>query len=99
MDDDPKKPSRENKIKSLDGRETRSDLSGHDSKGVSTGDNEDDELDLLKNIRLHRVTTSFGVTTRFGFSVGDLTTVLQLANQIRRQCIDAPEQFKALSDE
>jgi hypothetical protein len=35
----------------------------------------------------------------FGFSIGDFITVLQLANQIRQQFIDAPDQFKAISDE
>lgn len=34
-----------------------------------------------------------------GFSIGDFVTVLQLANQIRQQFIDAPDQFKAISDE
>jgi hypothetical protein len=35
----------------------------------------------------------------FGFSVGDFVTVLQLANKIRGRFVDAPEQFKAISDE
>jgi len=35
----------------------------------------------------------------FGFSIGDFITVLQLANQIRQQFVDAPDQFKAISDE
>jgi hypothetical protein len=35
----------------------------------------------------------------FGFSIGDFITVLQLANQIRQQFIDAPDQFRAISDE
>jgi hypothetical protein len=46
------------KIKSLDGREPRSNLSSNDSRGVSTDEDEDDELDLLKNIRLHHLTDS-----------------------------------------
>lgn len=35
----------------------------------------------------------------FGFSVSDFITVLQLANQIRQRFVDAPEQFKAISEE
>jgi hypothetical protein len=35
----------------------------------------------------------------FGFSIGDFITVLQLATQIRQQFIDAPDQFRAISDE
>jgi hypothetical protein len=35
----------------------------------------------------------------FGLSVGDLVTTLQLANKIRERFVDAPEQFKAISDE
>jgi hypothetical protein len=38
-------------------------------------------------------------TMSFGFSVGDLITALQLTNQIRTRCVNAPEQFKAISDE
>jgi hypothetical protein len=35
----------------------------------------------------------------FGCSVGDFIAVLQLANKIRERFVDAPEQFKAISDE
>jgi hypothetical protein len=35
----------------------------------------------------------------FGFSVGDLVMVLQLANKIHERFVDAPEQFEATSDE
>jgi len=35
----------------------------------------------------------------FGFSIGDFITVLQLANTIRQRFVDAPNQFKAISDE
>jgi hypothetical protein len=35
----------------------------------------------------------------FGFSIGDFITVLQLANEIRERFIDAPGQFKAISEE
>jgi len=35
----------------------------------------------------------------FGFSVGDFITVLQLAKEIRQRFIEAPEQFKAISEE
>jgi hypothetical protein len=42
--------------------------------------------------------TTFNATMSFGFSIGDFITVLQLANQIRTRFVDAPEQFKAISD-
>jgi hypothetical protein len=35
----------------------------------------------------------------FGFSVGDFITAIELANRIRTQFVDAPDQFKAISDE
>jgi hypothetical protein len=35
----------------------------------------------------------------FGFSVGDFIAIAQLASSIRKQFIDAPAQFKAISDE
>jgi hypothetical protein len=35
----------------------------------------------------------------FGFSVGDFIAVLQLANKIRKEFVDAPEHFKAISEE
>jgi hypothetical protein len=35
----------------------------------------------------------------FGYSVGDFIAILQLANYIRKQFVDAPSQFKAISDE
>jgi hypothetical protein len=35
----------------------------------------------------------------FGFSVGDFITVIELANKIRKDFVDAPSQFKAISDE
>jgi hypothetical protein len=35
----------------------------------------------------------------FGFSIGDFIDVLQLANDIRKQFVDAPSQFKAISEE
>jgi hypothetical protein len=34
----------------------------------------------------------------FGYSAGDFIAVLQLAN-IRKQFVDAPDQFKAISKE
>ena len=39
------------------------------------------------------------VTMSFGFSVGDFITVLQLASNIRKQFVDAPSQFKQISEE
>jgi hypothetical protein len=35
----------------------------------------------------------------FGFSVGDIIAVLQLANKVRKQFVDAPDQFRAIADE
>jgi hypothetical protein len=35
----------------------------------------------------------------FGYSVGDFIATLQLANTIRKQFVDAPDQFKAVSKE
>jgi hypothetical protein len=35
----------------------------------------------------------------FGFSIGDFIAVIELANKIRKDFVDAPSQFKAISDE
>jgi hypothetical protein len=35
----------------------------------------------------------------FGFSVGDFIAAIELANKIRKQFVDAPSQFKDISDE
>jgi hypothetical protein len=35
----------------------------------------------------------------FGFSIGDFITVIELANKIRKDFVDVPSQFKAISDE
>lgn len=35
----------------------------------------------------------------FGFSVGDLIKVIELANKIRKDFADAPSQFNAIRDE
>jgi hypothetical protein len=35
----------------------------------------------------------------FGFSVGDFVAVLQLANDVWKQFVGAPSQFKAISEE
>ena len=35
----------------------------------------------------------------FGFSIGDCITVYELASKIRKQFVDSPDQFKAISDE
>jgi hypothetical protein len=35
----------------------------------------------------------------FGFGVGDFIAVIELANKIRRQFIDAPSQLRPISDE
>ena len=42
---------------------------------------------------------AFNVRMSFGFSVGDFIAILKLANNIRERFVDAPEQFKAISDE
>jgi hypothetical protein len=39
------------------------------------------------------------ITMSFGFSVGDFIAVIELANKIRKDFVDAPSQFKAISDE
>jgi len=39
------------------------------------------------------------ITMSFGFSVGDFVAVLQLANDVRKQFVDAPSQFRAISEE
>jgi hypothetical protein len=43
--------------------------------------------------------TTFTVTMSFGYSVGDCIAILQLANKVRERFDDAPEQFKAISNE
>jgi hypothetical protein len=35
----------------------------------------------------------------FGFSVGDFVTIFQIVQKIYEQVVDAPEQYKAISDE
>jgi hypothetical protein len=35
----------------------------------------------------------------FGFCVGDFITLIELVNKIRKEFVDAPNQFKAISDE
>jgi hypothetical protein len=35
----------------------------------------------------------------FGFGVGDFIQVLGLAKEVRARFVDAPDQFKAISDE
>jgi hypothetical protein len=39
------------------------------------------------------------ITMSFGFSVGDFIAAVELANKIRMEFVDAPGQFKAVSDE
>jgi hypothetical protein len=39
------------------------------------------------------------ITMNFGFSVGDFIAAIELANKIRKEFIDAPGQFKDISDE
>ena len=35
----------------------------------------------------------------FGFSVGDFIAAIEFANKIRKEFVDAPSQFKGISDE
>jgi hypothetical protein len=35
----------------------------------------------------------------FGFSVGDFLTAIELANRIRSRFVDAPDQFRTISNE
>ena len=35
----------------------------------------------------------------FGFSVGDIIAIVELANKVRKDFVGAPDQFKAISDE
>lgn len=35
----------------------------------------------------------------FGFSIGDFIAVIELANRLRKDFVDAPSQFKDISDE
>jgi hypothetical protein len=42
---------------------------------------------------------SLNITMSFGFSVGDFIAAIELANKIRKEFVDAPSQFKAISDE
>jgi hypothetical protein len=41
----------------------------------------------------------FKVRMSFGVGVGDIIKALELANEIRSRFVDAPEQFKAISNE
>lgn len=43
--------------------------------------------------------TTFTVTMSFGYSIGDYIAILQLVNKVRERFDDAPEQFKAISNE
>lgn len=43
--------------------------------------------------------TATNIKMSFGFSVGDFATAIQLANKIRREFVDSPSQFKAVTDE
>jgi hypothetical protein len=35
----------------------------------------------------------------FGFSVGDFIAAIEIANRIRKEFVDAPSQFRDISDE
>ena len=48
---------------------------------------------------LRAIADLLDVTMSAGFGVGDFIAVLQLANNTRKQFVDAPSQFKAISEE
>ena len=39
------------------------------------------------------------ITMSFGFSVGDFIAAIDFANKVRKEFVNAPSQFKAISDE
>jgi hypothetical protein len=39
------------------------------------------------------------ITMSFGFSIGDFMAAIELANKIRKEFVDAPSQFKDISNE
>jgi hypothetical protein len=39
------------------------------------------------------------IAMSFGFSIGDFIAAIELTNRIRKEFIDAPGQFKNISDE
>lgn len=41
----------------------------------------------------------FKLAMSFGFGVGDIIAVANLANKIRQRFVDSPEQFKAIATE
>lgn len=41
----------------------------------------------------------FDIIMSFGFSIGDFIAAIELANRIRKDFVDAPSQFKDISDE
>jgi hypothetical protein len=43
--------------------------------------------------------TVFKATMSFGLSISDFITAIELANRIRKTFVDAPSQFKNISDE
>jgi len=47
----------------------------------------------------YNIASELNITMSFGFSVGDFITAIELANKIRKEFVDAPSQFKAISDE
>ena len=58
-----------------------------------------DVLSLLSYLCLVRHNERVNITMSFGFSVGDFIAAIELCNKIRREFVDAPSQFKAISDE
>lgn len=54
---------------------------------------------FLNTFLLSLLYLGFNITMSFGFSVGDFVAVLQLANDVWKQFVGAPSQFKAISEE
>ncbi len=50
-------------------------------------------------LQLSNDTAVFKVTVSFGFGVGDFIKALELSNEIRTRFVDAPDQFKTISNE
>lgn len=52
-----------------------------------------------KHLIIYESSTRESSAMNFGIGVGDVIALAQLAIAVRRQFVDAPSQFKAISDE
>ena len=57
------------------------------------------QLDATTSIPHLTLVLVHAIAMSFGYSVGDFLALLNLANIVRKQFVDAPAQFKAVSDE